>query len=193
MERRFIKMEERMKKITLDQENLQLENEALRRKSVENAILSHVERNEAKLQSTTKTKLNDKEEKKMHQALHHLMEKYEEMSRKIGTSFSVDTILNNTNLPYSREIMVVPLPLKLKVLKMELYDESKDPVKHLETFKVHMNLHGSFEEIACKAFSLNLKGIARGWFGPLYLASIDSFEEIIKQFLTQFMTSKWRR
>lgn len=50
-----------------------------------------------------------------------------------------------------------------------------------------MTLHGFPVKIACKVFSLTLKGAVRGWF-----RSVDSFKELARLFLTQFMAS-WRR
>lgn len=63
--------------------------------------------------------------------------------------------------------MIVPLPPKFKVPQIELYDRSKDPVKHLEIVKVHMTLHDFFKKIACRAFPLTLKGVVRRWFETL--------------------------
>ncbi|XP_042958112.1 uncharacterized protein LOC122293660 [Carya illinoinensis] len=89
--------------------------------------------------------------------------------------------------------MAVPLPPKFKVPQIDLYDGSKDPVEHLENFKAHITLHGFSEEIACRAFPLTLKGTTRGWFRTLQLRSINSFEELAKQFLIKFMPSRRRR
>lgn len=41
--------------------------------------------------------------------------------------------------------------------------------------------------------SMTLKGIARSWFGMLKPRTIDSFEELVKQLLTQFMANQKRR
>ncbi|XP_041019355.1 uncharacterized protein LOC121261165 [Juglans microcarpa x Juglans regia] len=121
------------------------------------------------------------------------MDKYEEMTKKIGTSSLVDQLLSNTNMPFSAEIMAMPLPPKFKVLLVDLYDGSKDPVEHLKTFKSHMTLHRFLGEIACRAFPLTLKGLARGWFETLQPGSIDNFNELGRQFLTQFMASRRRQ
>ncbi|XP_040996211.1 uncharacterized protein LOC121242412 [Juglans microcarpa x Juglans regia] len=86
--------------------------------------------------------------------------------------------------------MAIPLPPKFKVPSIDLYDGSKDPVEHLETFKTHMTLHGFSGEIACMTFPLTLKGSARAWFGALQLGFIDNFDELGRQFLTQFMASR---
>ncbi|XP_018840683.1 uncharacterized protein LOC109006003 [Juglans regia] len=48
-------------------------------------------------------------------------------------------------------------------------------------------------EVACRAFPLTLKGLARVWFGSLTPRSIDSFGELACLFLTQFMASRRRR
>lgn len=53
------------------------------------------------------------------------------------------------NLPYNAEVMAVPLPPKFRTPQIEMYDKSKDPAKHLETFKTHMMLHDFLGEIAC--------------------------------------------
>ncbi|XP_042944808.1 uncharacterized protein LOC122278688 [Carya illinoinensis] len=89
--------------------------------------------------------------------------------------------------------MVMPLPPKFKVPQVDMYDGTKDPVDHLESFKAHITLHSFPGEIACWSFPLTLKGKTRGWFGTLKPKSIDSFKELAKQFLTQFMPSRRRR
>lgn len=83
------------------------------------------------------------------------------MARKIGASSSVNNLLNNTDLAYSIEIMMVLLSQKFKVPQIELYDRSKNLVEYLNTFKAHMSLHNFSEEIACQAFPLTLKGVVR--------------------------------
>ncbi|KAF5458728.1 hypothetical protein F2P56_022738 [Juglans regia] len=112
------------------------------------------------------------------------------MEKRMGGSSSVEQLLTRTDLPYSEEVMAVPLPSIFKVPHIDLYDGSKDPIDHLENFIAHMTLSGFPGEVACRAFRLMLKGIARGWFGTLRPGSINNFEELAKQFLTQFMTSR---
>lgn len=87
-------------------------------------------------------------------------------------------MLSSTNLPYSAEVMVVPLPSKFKASQMEMYDGFKDSTKHLEIFKIHMTLHGFLGEIGCQAFPLTLKGFVWSWFGTFRLGTIHSFEEL---------------
>lgn len=129
----------------------------------------------------------------MHKDLSHLMEKYEGMARKISTSSSIDNLLNNTDFPNNNEIMMVPLLPTFRVSHLELYDGSRDPVEHLETFKVHMTLHIFPREIACRAFPLTLKSVSKGWFRALQPSSVNSFEELAREFLTQLMASRRRK
>ncbi|XP_040987743.1 uncharacterized protein LOC121235461 [Juglans microcarpa x Juglans regia] len=89
--------------------------------------------------------------------------------------------------------MAVPLPQKFRVPAMEMYEGGWNPLEHLETFRTHMTLHGFLEEIVCRAFPLTLKGSACVWFVSLALKSMDSFSELVRQFLTQFVSSRRRR
>lgn len=115
------------------------------------------------------------------------------MAKRVDKSSSIDNLLNNTHLPYRVEIIVVPLPTKFKLPQIDLYNEFKDLVEHLETFKVHMKLHAYLGEITWWAFLLTLRVMARGWPGNLQSSFITIFEELGKQLLMQFMASKWRR
>ncbi|XP_040988994.1 uncharacterized protein LOC121236616 [Juglans microcarpa x Juglans regia] len=74
-----------------------------------------------------------------------------------------------------------------------MYNEARDPLEHLETFRAHMTLHGFPGEVACIAFPLILKGLARVWFKSLAPGSIDSFRELARMFLTQFIACRRRK
>lgn len=129
----------------------------------------------------------------MHDNLRDLMEKYEERAKRVGMLPSVDNMFNITDMSYNIEIMMVSHPPKFKVPQIDLYNNSKDLVEHLETFKGHMTLHEFPREILSLAFPLILKGMTRGWFRNLQASSITSFEKICRQFLMQFMASRRRR
>ena len=109
------------------------------------------------------------------------------------TSSLVDQLLTTIGLRYSEEVMVVPLPLKFHASLMDTCDGARDPLEHLETFRAHMTLHGFLGEVACRAFPLTLKEAAQTWFGSLSLGTIDSFEELVCLFMTQFLASRKRR
>ena len=69
--------------------------------------------------------------------------------------------------------------------QVESYDESKDPLDHLESFKTLMHLQKVVDEIMCRAFPTALKGLARVWFSRLTPNSIDTFKELSAQFASQ--------
>lgn len=156
-------------------------------KDVGATMPSRAKRNNAESQNTVGLGLGDEEKWKMYQNLHHLVDKYKEMVKKIGTPSSLNTLLSGTDLPYSTEIMAVPLPSKFKVPQIKLYNGSRDPVKHLKTLKAHMTLYEFSGEIACQAFPLTSRRMARGWFGALQLGLIETFEELARLFLMQLM------
>ena len=70
---------------------------------------------------------------------------------------------------------------------MENYDQNKDPLDHLESFKTLMHLQGITDEIMCRAFPTTLKGPARVWFSRLMPNSINSFKELSAQFAFHFI------
>ena len=70
---------------------------------------------------------------------------------------------------------------------MENYDQNKDPLDHLESFKTLMHLQGITDEIMCRAFPTTLKGPARVWFSRLMPNSINSFKELSAQFTSHFI------
>lgn len=68
-----------------------------------------------------------KREKKIQHELHNLIDKYEEMARKMGASSSMDQLLTSTDLPYNAKVMAMPLPPKFRVAQMDMFDRSRDP------------------------------------------------------------------
>lgn len=120
----------------------------------------------------------------MHHELCSLIDKYKEMTKKMRASSLVDLLHTSIDLPYNAEVMVAPLPSKFRAPQMDMYDGSKDPLKHLKTFKSHMTMHEFLKEIACRAF-LPLKEATGGWFRSLASRWIDNFEELAHLFLAQ--------
>ena len=70
---------------------------------------------------------------------------------------------------------------------MDSYDGVRDPLDHLETFKMLMHLQGVVDAIMCRAFPTTLKGAARIWFSQLTPNSISTFKELNAQFTTHFI------
>ena len=70
---------------------------------------------------------------------------------------------------------------------MEAYDETKDPLDHLESFKTLMHLQGVPNEIMCRAFPTTLKGPARVWFSKITPNSVSTFKELSGHFFMPFI------
>jgi hypothetical protein len=59
---------------------------------------------------------------------------------------------------------------------------------------VHLDLPGTPDEVACRAFPLTLLGSAQEWFRKLPPSSISNFEDLRRVFLSQFMAGiVWKK
>ena len=102
-------------------------------------------------------------------------------------SSNLNELVHRTNSPLTTSVTLFPLPPKFFMLQVETYDESKDPLDHLESFKTLMHLQGVVNEIMCRAFPTTLKGPARIWFSRLTPNSISTFKELSTQFASHFI------
>ena len=93
-------------------------------------------------------------------------------------SSDLDNLVNRTDSPFTTSVNSFPLSHKFRMPQIDSYDEVKDPLDHLETFKTLMHLQGVADEIMCRAFPTMLKGVARIWFSRLTLGSISTFKEL---------------
>jgi CHAD domain-containing protein len=87
-------------------------------------------------------------------------------------------------LPFTNKVIKYLQPEKFKVLQVEMYDWSKDPMEHIETYWPHLILHVIPDEIACQAFPLTLMGAARSSFGSLPPMPVVSFDDLGRLFQT---------
>ena len=104
-------------------------------------------------------------------------------------SSNLDDLVNRTDSPFTASVNCFPLLHKFCMSQIDSYDGVKDPLDHLETFKILMHLQGVANEIMCKAFPITLKGAARIWFSGLTPSSISTFKELSAQFI---FTLHWR-
>jgi hypothetical protein len=102
-------------------------------------------------------------------------------------------MLEDESLPFTERVKAYPMPDKFKMPRIEKYDGSEDPQDHLEAFREHLILHGTPDEIACRAFPLTLKGVAKDWFTRLPPKSVGTFKELGRLFLTQFLATRKRK
>ena len=93
-------------------------------------------------------------------------------------SSDLDDLVHRTDSPFTASVTSFPLSPKFRMPQVENYDESKDPLDHLESFKTLMHLQGVADKIMCRAFPITLKGPARVWFSRLTPNSISTFKEL---------------
>ena len=55
---------------------------------------------------------------------------------------SMDTLVQQTESPFTDGVLHFPLPVKFRIPHIEAFDGTKDPVDHLNTYKNKMELHG---------------------------------------------------
>ncbi|GMH02614.1 hypothetical protein Nepgr_004453 [Nepenthes gracilis] len=78
--------------------------------------------------------------------------------------------------PFAMDIRTQLLPRKFKMMTLEGYDESKDPMDHLNYFRTHLSLQGASEAMMYQCFPITLKGDVLLWFHGLQPNSIRSFD-----------------
>ncbi|GFZ20003.1 hypothetical protein Acr_28g0007080 [Actinidia rufa] len=77
--------------------------------------------------------------------------------------------------------------------QLRIYEGKTDLMDHLNSYKSLMSLQGSSDEVMCKPFSTTLKGSARSWFRKLPPGTIDSFGDLNRLFIANFMSYKKRQ
>ena len=82
---------------------------------------------------------------------------------------SMDTLVQQTESPFTAEVLHFPLPAKFRLPQIGAFDGGKDPINHLNTYKNQMELHGYQDPVRCRAFSITLKGSTLSWFNRLPL------------------------
>ena len=106
---------------------------------------------------------------------------------------SMDTLVQQTESPFTAEVLHFPLPAKFRMPQIEAFDGTKDPVDHLNTYKNQMGLHGYQDPVRCRAFAITLKGPALDWFNRLPPSSVSSFRELSIAFVSHFIRARTYR
>ena len=79
------------------------------------------------------------------------------------------------------------MPSKFCLPQLEPFDELKDPLDHLNTFKTTLGLQQPPDEILCRSFPTTLKGAVREWFNKLPTSFIDNFKQLSSSFVRHFV------
>ena len=106
---------------------------------------------------------------------------------------TMNTLVQQTESPFSAEVLHFPLPAKFRMSQVEAFDGTRDPVDHLNTYKNQMELHGYQDPVRCRAFAITLKGPALAWFNRLPPSSISSFRELSIVFVSHFIGARTYR
>ena len=106
---------------------------------------------------------------------------------------TMDTLVQQTESPFTAEVLRYPLPAKFRMPQVEAFDGAKDPVDHLNTYKNQMELHGYQDPVRCRAFATTLKGPALAWFNRISPSSISSFRELSIAFVSHFIRARTYR
>ena len=106
---------------------------------------------------------------------------------------TMDTLVQQTESPFTAEVLRYPLPAKFRMPQVEAFDGVKDPVDHLNTYKNQMELHEYQDPVRCRAFATTLKGPALAWFNRIPPSSISSFRELSIPFFSHFIGARTYR
>ncbi|XP_022154446.1 uncharacterized protein LOC111021718 [Momordica charantia] len=76
---------------------------------------------------------------------------------------------------------------------MKPYDRSKDPKDYVEVFESLMDFQVASNAIKCRAFQIALIGSARLWYRRLPARSISTYNQLRKEFISQFSSRHYNR
>jgi hypothetical protein len=110
-----------------------------------------------------------------------------------GSTSKAGDLFQKSISPFADRMASFRLLEKFKVLDIKTYTGQEDPVQHLDNYQAHLELQGTPDEVAYRAFPLTLSGNAQEWSRRLPPKSIRNFDEFRKMFLTQFMAGIVRR
>ena len=96
---------------------------------------------------------------------------------------SLDRKVKKTDSPFTLAVQECLVPSKFRLPQLEPFNKLKDPLDHLNTFKMTLGLQQLPDEILCHSFPTTLKGAAREWFTKLPSSSTDNFEQLSNSFL----------
>ena len=100
---------------------------------------------------------------------------------------NLDRMIRRTDSPFTNEVLNHPLPPKFRLPRLESYNNSKDPLDHIESFKTLMLLQMTLDEVMCRAFPTTFKRVARVWFSQIPPRTIVDFKQLSKSFVRHFI------
>ncbi|KAL2531178.1 Uncharacterized protein Adt_04529 [Abeliophyllum distichum] len=85
-------------------------------------------------------------------------------------SFKVDD--DDENLPFSAGIKNASILYEFRVPKITHYTGKRDPLDHINTYKMEMSLRGATPALKCRAFHITLLRGAKRYYNKLIARSI---------------------
>jgi hypothetical protein len=130
---------------------------------------------------------------KLKEELKEMREQMKKMKSQVKAKAvkNLDMLVHQSESPFIKRVDEYPLPAKFKIPQLETFDGFKDPLDYLDSFRTVMRLQGVSDEIMCRAFPTNLRGSARTWFNQLQTGSIDTFAQLSRAFIDNFIEG-WR-
>ncbi|GFS32822.1 hypothetical protein Acr_00g0024880 [Actinidia rufa] len=133
-------------------------------------------------------------DKSTSQKIRNLDARLDAINTGTNAPVTVDTLIRQTEPPFTGRILRARISLKFKLpTQLGIYEGKTDPMDHLDSYKSLMLLQGCSDEVMCKAFSATLKGPARSWFPKLSPGTIDSFGDLSRLFVANFMSCRNRQ
>ena len=109
------------------------------------------------------------------------------------TTMNLDGMIKRTYSPFTANVLECPLPPKFRLLQLEVYDGTKDPIDHIGAFKTIFNLQQTPNKEICRSFPTTLRGATRVWFSKLSSSSIANFEQLRDSFARHFIGGQWHK
>ena len=106
---------------------------------------------------------------------------------------SMDALVQQTKPSFTAGVLCFSLPTKFRMPQIEMFEGTKDPVDHLNTYKNQMELHGYQGPVRCKAFAITLKGPALTRFNRLLPSLISTFRVLSIAFVSHFIGARTYR
>jgi hypothetical protein len=93
-------------------------------------------------------------------------------------------------LCFTRRVRTTPVPKGFKLPHdQQKYDGSQEPQLWLSNYPQAVQILGGTKEIAMQSLQLHLTGVARSWLSKLEKETIKSWEDLMKQFTSNFRST----
>ena len=92
--------------------------------------------------------------------------------------------------PYSQRIDHLRMPESYQPPKFQQFDGKGNPRQHIAHFVETYNNAGTYDDLMVKQFVRSLKGNAFDWYTDLELGTIDSWEQLEREFLNRFYSTR---